>query len=102
MRWYLAGVAYFGLLGLLSCTTLIPVTAPTAVWDISASGVDFRGPQPTGVILLTTASIAGMINRFHGFHPYAATKFAVVGMSEGLAVELTRLIHDRVELGWQR
>ena len=29
-----------------------------------------------------------MINRFHGFHPYSATKFAVVGMSEGLAVEV--------------
>jgi len=38
--------------------------------------------------IVNTASIAGMINRFHGFHPYAATKFAVVGMSEGLAVEL--------------
>jgi len=38
--------------------------------------------------IVNTASIAGMINRFHGFHPYAATKFAVVGMSEGLAVEV--------------
>ena len=38
--------------------------------------------------IINTASIAGMINRFHGFHPYAATKFAVVGMSEGLAVEV--------------
>jgi NAD(P)-dependent dehydrogenase (short-subunit alcohol dehydrogenase family) len=38
--------------------------------------------------IVNTASIAGMINRFHGFHPYSATKFAVVGMSEGLAVEV--------------
>lgn len=38
--------------------------------------------------IVNTASIAGMINRFHGFHPYAATKFAVVGISEGLAVEV--------------
>ena len=38
--------------------------------------------------IVNTASMAGMISRFHGFHPYAATKFAVVGMSEGLAVEV--------------
>src|SRR6516165_4819756 len=38
--------------------------------------------------IVNTSSIAGMVNRFHGFHPYAATKFAVVGMSEGLAVEV--------------
>jgi len=38
--------------------------------------------------IVNTASIAGMINRFHGFHPYPASKYAVVGMSEGLAVEL--------------
>src|SRR5882762_5856977 len=38
--------------------------------------------------IVNTASMAGMINRFHGFHPYPATKFAVVGMSEGLAVEV--------------
>jgi NAD(P)-dependent dehydrogenase (short-subunit alcohol dehydrogenase family) len=36
--------------------------------------------------IVNTASIAGIINQFHGFHPYPATKFAVVGMSEGLAV----------------
>jgi len=38
--------------------------------------------------IVNTASMAGIINRFHGFHPYPATKFAVVGMSEGLAVEV--------------
>jgi NAD(P)-dependent dehydrogenase (short-subunit alcohol dehydrogenase family) len=37
--------------------------------------------------IVNTASIAGIINQFHGFNPYPATKFAVVGMSEGLAVE---------------
>jgi NAD(P)-dependent dehydrogenase (short-subunit alcohol dehydrogenase family) len=38
--------------------------------------------------IVNTASMAGIINRFNGFHPYPATKFAVVGMSEGLAVEV--------------
>jgi NAD(P)-dependent dehydrogenase (short-subunit alcohol dehydrogenase family) len=38
--------------------------------------------------IVNTASMAGMINRFHGFHSYPATKFAIVGMSEGLAVEV--------------
>jgi NAD(P)-dependent dehydrogenase (short-subunit alcohol dehydrogenase family) len=38
--------------------------------------------------IVNTASIAGMVNRFHGFAPYPATKYAVVAMSEGLAVEV--------------
>ena len=38
--------------------------------------------------IVNTASIAGMINRSHGFAPYPATKYAVVGMSEGLAMEV--------------
>ncbi len=37
--------------------------------------------------IVNTASMAGMINGM-GFSPYAATKFAVVAMSEGLAVQL--------------
>ena len=36
---------------------------------------------------VNTASMAGMINGM-GFSPYAATKFAVVAMSEGLALQL--------------
>src|SRR5664279_3878847 len=38
--------------------------------------------------IVNTASMAGMINGM-GFSPYAATKFAVVSMSEGLAPQLT-------------
>jgi NAD(P)-dependent dehydrogenase (short-subunit alcohol dehydrogenase family) len=41
--------------------------------------------------IVNTASIAGMVNRRHGFHPYPASKFAVVGISEGLALELRPL-----------
>jgi NAD(P)-dependent dehydrogenase (short-subunit alcohol dehydrogenase family) len=37
--------------------------------------------------IVNTASMAGMINNM-GFSPYAATKFAVVAMSEGLAMQL--------------
>jgi NAD(P)-dependent dehydrogenase (short-subunit alcohol dehydrogenase family) len=37
--------------------------------------------------IVNTASMAGMINGM-GFSPYSATKFAVVSMSEGLAVQL--------------
>jgi NAD(P)-dependent dehydrogenase (short-subunit alcohol dehydrogenase family) len=37
--------------------------------------------------IVNTASMAGMINGM-GFSPYAATKFAVVAISEGLAVQL--------------
>lgn len=37
--------------------------------------------------IVNTASMAGMINGM-GFSPYAATKFAVVAMSEGLAIQL--------------
>jgi NAD(P)-dependent dehydrogenase (short-subunit alcohol dehydrogenase family) len=39
---------------------------------------------------VNTASMAGMINGM-GFSPYAATKFAVVSMSEGLAPQLKPL-----------
>jgi NAD(P)-dependent dehydrogenase (short-subunit alcohol dehydrogenase family) len=37
--------------------------------------------------IVNTAAMAGMINGV-GFSPYAATKFAVVAMSEGLAMQL--------------
>jgi NAD(P)-dependent dehydrogenase (short-subunit alcohol dehydrogenase family) len=40
--------------------------------------------------IVNTASMAGMINGM-GFSPYSATKFAVVSMSEGLAVQLKPL-----------
>jgi NAD(P)-dependent dehydrogenase (short-subunit alcohol dehydrogenase family) len=40
--------------------------------------------------IVNTASMAGMINGM-GFSPYAATKFAVVAMSEGLASQLKPL-----------
>jgi len=38
--------------------------------------------------IVNTASMAGMINSHQGFAPYPATKCAVVGMSEGLAVDV--------------
>lgn len=38
--------------------------------------------------IVNTASEVGIINPVHGFHPYPASKFAVVGISEGLAVEV--------------
>jgi NAD(P)-dependent dehydrogenase (short-subunit alcohol dehydrogenase family) len=38
--------------------------------------------------IVNTASIAGMVNSRQGFAPYPATKYAVVGMSEGLAMEV--------------
>ena len=40
--------------------------------------------------ILNTASMAGILNRL-GFSPYSASKFAVVSMSEGLALELKPL-----------
>src|SRR5262245_6034014 len=40
--------------------------------------------------IVNTASMAGMISRL-GFSPYAASKFAVVTMSEGLAMQLKPL-----------
>jgi NAD(P)-dependent dehydrogenase (short-subunit alcohol dehydrogenase family) len=40
--------------------------------------------------IVNTASMAGMINGM-GFSPYSASKFAVVSMSEGLAVQLKPL-----------
>jgi NAD(P)-dependent dehydrogenase (short-subunit alcohol dehydrogenase family) len=38
--------------------------------------------------IVNTASMGGMVNSHQGFAPYPATKYGVVGMSEGLAVEL--------------
>jgi NAD(P)-dependent dehydrogenase (short-subunit alcohol dehydrogenase family) len=38
--------------------------------------------------IVNTASMAGMVNSRQGFAPYPATKYAVVGISEGLAVEV--------------
>ena len=41
--------------------------------------------------IVNTASMAGMINLQQGFAPYPATKYAVVGVSEGLAMEVKPL-----------
>src|SRR5947209_6624114 len=38
--------------------------------------------------IVNTASMAGVLSGGLGFSPYVASKFAVVGMSEGLATEL--------------
>jgi NAD(P)-dependent dehydrogenase (short-subunit alcohol dehydrogenase family) len=41
--------------------------------------------------IVNTASMAGMLSGWQGFNPYPASKFAVVGMSEGLATQLKPL-----------
>jgi len=41
-----------------------------------------------GSHIVNTASMAGVMTSHQGFAPYPASKYAVVGMSEGLAVEL--------------
>ena len=41
-----------------------------------------------GSHIVNTASMAGVVSSHQGFAPYPASKYAVVGMSEGLAVEL--------------
>jgi NAD(P)-dependent dehydrogenase (short-subunit alcohol dehydrogenase family) len=41
--------------------------------------------------IVNTASMAGMFNSLQGFAPYPASKFAVVAMSEGLAIEVKPL-----------
>jgi NAD(P)-dependent dehydrogenase (short-subunit alcohol dehydrogenase family) len=41
--------------------------------------------------IVNTASMAGMVNPRQGFAPYPATKYAVVGISEGLAKEVKPL-----------
>jgi NAD(P)-dependent dehydrogenase (short-subunit alcohol dehydrogenase family) len=41
--------------------------------------------------IVNTASMAGMLTGWQGFNPYPASKFAVVGMSEGLATQLKPL-----------
>ena len=41
--------------------------------------------------IVNTASMAGMVTTHQGFAPYPATKYAVVGMSEGLAAQLKLL-----------
>ena len=41
--------------------------------------------------IVNTASMAGMFNSQQGFAPYPASKFAVVAISEGLAIEVKPL-----------
>jgi NAD(P)-dependent dehydrogenase (short-subunit alcohol dehydrogenase family) len=41
-----------------------------------------------GSHIVNTASMAGVVSSHQGFAPYPASKYAVVSMSEGLAVEL--------------
>jgi NAD(P)-dependent dehydrogenase (short-subunit alcohol dehydrogenase family) len=38
--------------------------------------------------IVNTASMAGMVNSSQGFAPYPASKYAVVGISEGLAIQV--------------
>ncbi|HUN42178.1 MAG TPA: SDR family NAD(P)-dependent oxidoreductase [Acetobacteraceae bacterium] len=77
-----------------------PVSLETWRWvlDVNLMGVvhGIRAFLPLirshgeGGHIVNTASMAGMISGL-GFGPYTASKFAVVGMSEGLAMELAPL-----------
>jgi NAD(P)-dependent dehydrogenase (short-subunit alcohol dehydrogenase family) len=41
--------------------------------------------------IINTASIAGMVNSYEGFAPCPASKYAAVGISEGLAIQVKPL-----------
>ena len=77
----------------------IPLASWRWVLDVNLMGIvhGVRAVLPhirahgEGGHIVNTASMAGMIAAGRGFEPYAATKFAVVAMSEGLAGELKPL-----------
>ena len=79
-------------------TDLISVDNWRWVVDVNLMGVVYgvRSFLPhirshgEGGHIVNTASMAGMVNNM-GFSPYAATKFAVVAMSEGLRMRLQPL-----------
>ena len=60
------------------------------MWDAMRPPRIFDWTHGEGGHIVNTASWAGMQSRL-GFSPYAASKFAVVNMSEGLAMELEPL-----------
>jgi NAD(P)-dependent dehydrogenase (short-subunit alcohol dehydrogenase family) len=82
--------------GAYSSIDNIPLAGWRWVLDVNVMGVvhGVRAFLPhirahdEGGHIVNTASMAGMLAAGRGFEPYAASKFAVVAMSEGLAEEL--------------
>jgi NAD(P)-dependent dehydrogenase (short-subunit alcohol dehydrogenase family) len=84
-----AGVAAGGGIDLISVDNwrwVVDVNLMGVVYGIRSFLPHIRAHGEGGHIV-NTASMAGMINNM-GFSPYAATKFAVVAMSEGLSTQL--------------
>src|SRR5262249_45733380 len=87
-----AGVAAGGGIDLVSVDSwrwVVDVNLMGVVYGIRSFLPHIRGHGEGGHIV-NTASMAGMINGM-GFSPYAATKYAVVAMSEGLRMQLAPL-----------
>jgi NAD(P)-dependent dehydrogenase (short-subunit alcohol dehydrogenase family) len=87
-----AGVAAAGGIDLISVDNwrwVVDVNLMGVVYGVRSFLPHIRGHGEGGHIV-NTASMAGMVNNM-GFSPYAATKFAVVAMSEGLRMRLQPL-----------
>ena len=77
-------------ISLASWRWIIDVNLMGVVHGVAAFLPHIRAHGEGGHIV-NTASMAGMLAAGMGFSPYAASKFAVIAMSEGLAVELKPL-----------
>jgi NAD(P)-dependent dehydrogenase (short-subunit alcohol dehydrogenase family) len=87
-----AGVAAAGGIDLISVDNwrwVVDVNLMGVVYGVRSFLPHIRSHGEGGQIV-NTASMAGMVNNM-GFSPYAATKFAVVAMSEGLRMRLQPL-----------
>jgi NAD(P)-dependent dehydrogenase (short-subunit alcohol dehydrogenase family) len=87
-----AGVAAAGGIDLISVDNwrwVVDVNLMGVVYGVRSFLPHIRSHGEGGHIV-NTASMAGMVNNM-GFSPYAATKFAVVAMSEGLRMRLQPL-----------
>jgi NAD(P)-dependent dehydrogenase (short-subunit alcohol dehydrogenase family) len=87
-----AGVAAAGGTDLISVDNwrwVVDVNLMGVVYGVRSFLPHIRSHGEGGQIV-NTASMAGMVNNM-GFSPYAATKFAVVAMSEGLRMRLQPL-----------
>jgi NAD(P)-dependent dehydrogenase (short-subunit alcohol dehydrogenase family) len=87
-----AGVAAGGGIDLISVDSwrwVVDVNLMGVVYGVRSFLPHMRAHGDGGHIV-NTASMAGMINGM-GFSPYAATKYAVVAMSEGLRLQLAPL-----------
>jgi NAD(P)-dependent dehydrogenase (short-subunit alcohol dehydrogenase family) len=87
-----AGVAAAGGIDLISVDNwrwVVDVNLMGVVYGVRSFLPHIRSHGEGGHVV-NTASMAGMVNNM-GFSPYAATKFAVVAMSEGLRMRLQPL-----------